>query len=268
LTRKIHNLAESAGVDLRFIDARVGHSRGTDAQNRKTYSLGDVYRTADLVTYPSLYEGFGNAFLEAVYFRKPIVVKRYSIFITDIEPKGLQIIPVDIFPTSDVLEQVKRVINDADYRNKMVELYAEHAPQCLARIVALVDRYRTVVPIDQQPLWNEKNVILITYGDQLSELGNTRLAALQQFIRTHQLDTLFSTLHILPLFPYSSDDGFAVTDYRQVDRAVGSWHDIGMLGQSFDLMFDLVLNHYSCPPWVNTSYASRYSRQRVPSWYT
>ena len=115
------HLAESAGVDLRFIDARVGHMRGTDAQGRKTYSLDDVYRQADLVTYPSLYEGFGNAFLEAVYFRKPIVVKRYSIFITDIEPKGFQIIPVDIFPTSDVLEQVRRVINDADYRNKMVE---------------------------------------------------------------------------------------------------------------------------------------------------
>ncbi|MHB9078428.1 MAG: glycosyltransferase [Pirellulaceae bacterium] len=115
------HLAESAGVDLRFIDARVGHTRGTNAQGRKTYSLGDVYRNADLVTYPSFYEGFGNAFLEAVYFRKPIVVKRYSIFITDIEPKGFQIIPVDIFPTSDVLEQVRRVINDADYRNKMVE---------------------------------------------------------------------------------------------------------------------------------------------------
>ena len=119
--RALVHLAESAGVDLRFIDARVGATRGTDAQGRKTYSLSDVYRQADLVTYPSLYEGFGNAFLEAVYFRKPIVVKRYSIFITDIEPKGFQIIPVDIFPTSDVLEQVKRVINDADYRNTMVE---------------------------------------------------------------------------------------------------------------------------------------------------
>ena len=60
--------------------------------------LDDVYRHADLVTYPSLYEGFGNAFLEAVYFRKPIVVKRYSIFITDIEPKGFQIIPSTSFP--------------------------------------------------------------------------------------------------------------------------------------------------------------------------
>ncbi|MHB0957800.1 MAG: glycosyltransferase [Pirellulaceae bacterium] len=115
------HLAESVGVDMRFIDARVGPTRGRDAEGRKTYSLDDVYRNADLVTYPSLYEGFGNAFLEAVYFRKPIVVKRYSIFVTDIEPKGFQFIPVDIFPTNEVLEQVKRVINDVDYRNKMVE---------------------------------------------------------------------------------------------------------------------------------------------------
>ena len=107
------HLAESASVDLRFVDARVVAKRGTDAQGRKTYSLSDAYRQADLVTYPSLYEGFGNAFLEAMYFRKPIIVKRYSIFITDIEPKGFQVIPVDIFPTSDILEQVKRVINDA-----------------------------------------------------------------------------------------------------------------------------------------------------------
>jgi glycosyltransferase involved in cell wall biosynthesis len=125
--RALVHLAESASVDLRFIDARVGHTRGTDAQGRKTYSLIDVYRQADLVTYPSLYEGFGNAFLEAVFFRKPIVVKRYSIFITDIEPKGFQIIPVDAFPTGDMLEQVRRVINDADYRNTMVETNYELA---------------------------------------------------------------------------------------------------------------------------------------------
>ncbi len=115
------HLAESADVDLRFIDARVGPARGKDALGRKTYSLADVYRTADLVSYPSLYEGFGNAFLEAVFFRKPIVIKRYSIFITDIEPKGFQTIPVDVFPTWDVLDKVRRVINDPAYRRKMVD---------------------------------------------------------------------------------------------------------------------------------------------------
>lgn len=119
--RAVAHLAESMGVDLRFIDARVGHKRGIDAQGRKIYSLGDVYREADLVTYPSLYEGFGNAFLEATYYRKPLVVKRYSIFITDIEPKGFQVIPVDVFPSDEVLTQVRRVINDAAYRKKMVD---------------------------------------------------------------------------------------------------------------------------------------------------
>jgi mannosylglucosylglycerate synthase len=121
------HLAESANVDLRFVDARVGATRGTDAQGRKTYSLSDVYRQADLVTYPSLYEGFGNAFLEAVFFRKPIVVQRYSIFITDIEPKGFRVIPVDSFPTKETLEQVRRVINDTPFRDTMVQANYELA---------------------------------------------------------------------------------------------------------------------------------------------
>ena len=72
------------------------------------------------------------------------------------------------------------------------------------------------------------------------------------------MDGLFSTLHILPFFPSSSDDGFAVTDYRVVDPTVGSWHDIQVLDQSFDLMFDLVLNHCSARhPWFQHYLAGR-----------
>ncbi|MFV2069310.1 MAG: glycosyltransferase, partial [Pirellulales bacterium] len=82
------DMADQEGVDLRFIDAWMGDVRGTTPDKKKIYTLHDAYSQADFITYPSLYEGFGNALLEAFYFRKPVLVNRYSIFINHIEPKG------------------------------------------------------------------------------------------------------------------------------------------------------------------------------------
>ncbi|MGH7127829.1 MAG: glycosyltransferase family 4 protein, partial [Planctomycetaceae bacterium] len=113
-------LAEHSGVDLRFVSTRVGETRLSDAEGRKVYSLWDAYPHADLITYPSLYEGFGNALLEAFYFRKPVLVNRYSIFRTDIEPKGFEVIAMDGFLTKTVGRQVKRVIEEPAYRTAMV----------------------------------------------------------------------------------------------------------------------------------------------------
>ncbi len=113
-------LAEHSGVDLRFVHADMplvspfGTSQDTGA------SLEEIYAQADLITYPSLYEGFGNALLEAFYYRKPVLVNRYSIFIADIEPKGFQVITMNGFLTRKVLEQVRRVISDEDFRREMV----------------------------------------------------------------------------------------------------------------------------------------------------
>ncbi len=89
---RIMEYAERHNVQLVLIDHLIGdnhHSGG------KTYTIADAYRSADLVTYPSGYEGFGNAFLEAIYYMKPIVVNRYSIYIADIEPKGFDVITID-----------------------------------------------------------------------------------------------------------------------------------------------------------------------------
>jgi hypothetical protein len=63
--------------------------------NHDQLSLWDVYPHADFITYPSLYEGFGNAFLEAIYFKKPLLINRYAIFVRDIEPKGFDLITMD-----------------------------------------------------------------------------------------------------------------------------------------------------------------------------
>ncbi|REK23011.1 MAG: glycosyltransferase [Planctomycetota bacterium] len=115
------DLAEQEGVELHFIHTRMGEVRTTDAEGRKTYTLADAYAVADFITYPSLYEGFGNALLEAFFFRKPVLVNRYSIFVADIEPKGFEVIKMDGYLTRDVVDEVQKVLNDAGYREAMVE---------------------------------------------------------------------------------------------------------------------------------------------------
>jgi mannosylglucosylglycerate synthase len=117
----LEELADEEGVDLRFISDRVADIRQLNKDGRKMYTLWDLYPHADLVTYPSIYEGFGNALLEALYFRVPVVVNRYSIFIQDIEPKGFRLPVMDGFVTSGVLNQVNRILSDREYRQEMVD---------------------------------------------------------------------------------------------------------------------------------------------------
>ena len=114
-------LAEEEEVDIRFVADRVGEVRQFDALGRKVYTLWDLYPHADLVTYPSSYEGFGNALLEAIYFKKPMVVNRYSIFIEDIEPKGLKFAVMDGFISRKVVREVHRILDDDVYRNEMID---------------------------------------------------------------------------------------------------------------------------------------------------
>jgi glycosyltransferase involved in cell wall biosynthesis len=105
-----------AGIEVRFIADRVGETRGTNAQGRKVYTLFDVYPHADLVTYPSQYEGFGNAFLEAVYFGKPVVVNTYSVYARDIYPLGFKTIEMSQLVTRETTEQVRTVLFDRALR--------------------------------------------------------------------------------------------------------------------------------------------------------
>ena len=75
-------------VNVCFAADNFADERGQAVDGRKIYSLADAYRQADLVTYPSTVEGFGNAFLEAIYYCKPIVMSTYEIYLIDIQPKG------------------------------------------------------------------------------------------------------------------------------------------------------------------------------------
>jgi glycosyltransferase involved in cell wall biosynthesis len=80
-----------------------------------------VYPHADFVTYPSTYEGFGNAFLEAIYFKKPLLVNRYSIFQTDIEPVGFKVVIMDTYITDETVENTWKFILDEEFRTQSVE---------------------------------------------------------------------------------------------------------------------------------------------------
>jgi glycosyltransferase involved in cell wall biosynthesis len=115
------DLAEQSGVDLRFVHAQTPPGSPFAAEPPAGVSLRDVYAQADLITYPSLYEGFGNALLEAFYYRKPVLVNRYAIFVSDIEPKGFRVITMNGFLTRRVLEEVRQVIADEKYRQEMVD---------------------------------------------------------------------------------------------------------------------------------------------------
>jgi glycosyltransferase involved in cell wall biosynthesis len=113
--------AQQANVDLRFCATRISERRRVDSEGRKMYTLADLYRHAGLVTYPSLYEGFGNAFLEAVYYGVPVLINRYDIFARDIEPKGFRVPVMEGFITQRVVEEVRRLLEDQEYRHQVAE---------------------------------------------------------------------------------------------------------------------------------------------------
>ncbi|WP_372795774.1 glycosyltransferase [Pontiella sp.] len=117
----LEELAHDSGVKLRIIDDRIGEIRQKNSKGQKIYTLWDLYPFVDFVTYPSLYEGFGNAFLEAVYFKLPILINRYSIFARDIEPKGFRVPLMDGYLTKEVVDDVRRLLDDPVYRKVTVE---------------------------------------------------------------------------------------------------------------------------------------------------
>lgn len=117
----IRRFADMMQVDVIFADRWISTKRGTTQNGAKQYTVWDAYPHADLVTYPSTYEGFGNAFLEALYYRKPILCNRYAIYRTDIEPCGFDVILMDGFLTDETVERTRRVLDDDALRTRMVE---------------------------------------------------------------------------------------------------------------------------------------------------
>jgi glycosyltransferase involved in cell wall biosynthesis len=113
---RVADFAERMGVRTIFSSERFGEYRGTTEDGKKIYSLWDAYPHADLVTYPSLIEGFGNAFLEALYYKRPIVVNNYAIYATDIRPKGFKVIEFDDYITERTIQDTLRILDDPSYQ--------------------------------------------------------------------------------------------------------------------------------------------------------
>ena len=118
---------------------------------------------------------------------------------------------------------------------RLMRVYYAHKPQ------ALVDADAAFTPAER---FSERDVVLITYGDLLTTPGRPPLQVLASFLRRFMRGAI-NTVHILPFFPYSSDRGFSIVDYEEVDPRLGSWDDIAVLAAEFRLMFDGVFNHAS-----------------------
>ncbi|KUJ95321.1 MAG: Putative sucrose phosphorylase [Desulfonauticus sp. 38_4375] len=119
----------------------------------------------------------------------------------------------------------------------------------LDRIALLVARYESLSSKVDPSLWEQNVTILISYGHMIQEKGTVPLQSLLQFLDS-QLQEYIQGIHILPFFPYSSDDGFSVIDYRKVNPELGDWQDIERIARKYILMVDLVLNHVSkCSSW-------------------
>ena len=130
-------------------------------------------------------------------------------------------------------------------RQRLLVLYGHNAEPLIERLYMMVGRYEVGMrPIRSRERWSEKDVVLITYADMVRSEGEPPLRTLKGFCDEH-LAGAIKTVHLLPFYPWSSDDGFSVKAYREVDPAYGSWDDVKALQSSFALMFDFVLNHCS-----------------------
>ncbi|MBN1144156.1 MAG: sugar phosphorylase [Bacteroidales bacterium] len=104
--------------------------------------------------------------------------------------------------------------------------------------------------------WNEKDIVLITYGNTILSAAEKPLRTLSRFADRYLADT-FNTIHMLPFFPYTSDDGFAVSDFMEVDANLGTWDDFAAFS-GYTLMADLVINHVSSAhPWFQNYLQNR-----------
>jgi len=126
----------------------------------------------------------------------------------------------------------------------LTEIYGvETGPAAFERLLPIIEKFERREK-KKQAFFSQEDIVLITYGDTLQQPGQAAIATLHEFANRY-LKGAVSTVHFLPFFPYSSDDGFSVMDFFQIDPALGSWEDVQDMGLDFQLMFDYVVNHFS-----------------------
>lgn len=146
----------------------------------------------------------------------------------------------------------------------LFQIYGKQKGQeAFERIRSLMASYskRSSPSAEEAP--DQKEVVLITYGDSLRHAEQSPLQTLHAFTQRY-LKQVISTIHFLPFFPFSSDDGFSVIDYMQIDPALGSWDDVHKFTSDFRLMFDWVINHVSAKsPWFEAYLAGKPGYQEL-----
>lgn len=132
-------------------------------------------------------------------------------------------------------------------RNRLNKLYTkEQSDELLNSLKQRLEHYHDALAKTHfKPSWDEKDVVLISYGDSIKQKDEKYALRCLKTFADEWLTDLFSVIHLLPIFPYTSDDGFSVADYRSIRSDLGSWEDVNKLGDNFELMFDFVLNHCS-----------------------
>jgi sucrose phosphorylase len=142
-----------------------------------------------------------------------------------------------------------RMSTEQDILDHLTFLYGQElGPSAAKRLMSLLEEFRKRNPqlasVTTPSLLTERDAFLITYGDQITEADRPPLQTLARFLNGH-LAGAMSGVHLLPFFPFSSDDGFSVTDFWKVDPRLGTWNDVASLGKGFRLVFDAVINHVS-----------------------
>ncbi|MFT4966347.1 MAG: sucrose phosphorylase [Colwellia sp.] len=128
------------------------------------------------------------------------------------------------------------------YKNVVLEQSFDDIAQDLLNTMRLSNEVAVIKPYTNQ--WSEEDIMLITYGDSIIKANEPPLKTLKHFLDRTIKNTI-NSVHILPFFPYSSDDGFAVIDYSSVNESLGTWQDIESISKDYHLMSDLVINHCS-----------------------
>lgn len=139
-------------------------------------------------------------------------------------------------------------------RERLEYLYPDQHEAVYGKVMDLIAHWKGRIGASY-PWVDREDVVLITYGDAIRRAGEMPLKTLKTFLDRWLKDAV-STVHLLPMFPYTSDDGFSVSDFREINPEFGSWADIVKLRENYDLMFDAVINHAS----VSSSYFREFQK--------
>ncbi len=143
---------------------------------------------------------------------------------------------------------------------QLLRLYPEEAESIASTLSSRIEAFRREHPQAARPVeLTERDALLITYGDTVHSPGEAPLRSLERFLHT-QLGDVITGVHILPFYPWSSDDGFSVIDYRRVDEVLGGWREVRRLADDYLLMFDAVINHAS----VQSEWFQHFLRDDAP----